>query len=76
MAKKPARKRAPPSSIGLADAVAPPKDRETVRIRRIDNGYITSREGVKKGRYFETEKFSPTDPLKPARAETKKPGKR
>ena len=41
----------------------PSTQSETVHIRKIDNGYIVSRDGMdKKGNYKQSEVFSPTKP--------------
>ena len=59
MKKKPAK--ASPV-LGPYAAESTPKDRENVRIRKINNGFIVSRDGVKGGKFFETEHFTPTAP--------------
>ena len=42
----------------------PESDRENISIRKIDNGFIVSRDGVdKKGNWKESETFSPTKPV-------------
>jgi len=41
----------------------PSTQNESIRIRKIDNGYIVSRDGMdKKGNYRQSEVFSPTKP--------------
>lgn len=39
-----------------------PKDYESLTIRKIDNGYVVSRNGVKAGKHFASEKFQPRAP--------------
>jgi hypothetical protein len=52
--------------------MAVPSDQgESVRIRKISNGYLISREGVKRGKYFTHEEFSPTKPVITAGAPAK-----
>ncbi len=42
----------------------PESDRESIRIRKIDNGFIVSRDGMdKKGNWKQSETFSPTKPV-------------
>jgi len=42
----------------------PSDERESIRIRKIDNGFIVSRDGVdKKGNWKQSETFSPTKPV-------------
>ena len=48
-------------SAGIAIA-APKEDRETVRIRKISNGYLICREICKNGSYKEVEMYSKTRP--------------
>ena len=38
------------------------KDRETISCRKIENGYLISRSGVKDGKYFDKEFYSPKAP--------------
>jgi hypothetical protein len=53
--------------------IAPPVgDNESVRIRQISNGYVISRDGSKRGKYFQHEEFSPTKPVISAAAVEKK----
>ena len=42
---------------------APAQESESVRIRKIANGYIISRSGTKRGKYFEHEEFSAGRPV-------------
>ena len=43
--------------------LVPASQNESIRIRKIDNGYIVSRDGMdKKGNYKQSEVFSPTKP--------------
>jgi hypothetical protein len=72
MAKRPAsRNRA---GAGRAIAVPTKGESESIRIRPISNGFIISRSGVKRNKYFEHEEFSPTKPVITATAPAK--GKR
>lgn len=50
---------------------APSSDNESVRIRKISNGYLIARSGTKRGQYFEHEEFSPTKPVISATAPEK-----
>ncbi|ACI52214.1 hypothetical protein Gdia_2469 [Gluconacetobacter diazotrophicus PA1 5] len=50
---------------------APSSDSESVRIRKISNGYLIARSGTKRGQYFEHEEFSPTKPTITATAPAK-----
>ncbi len=52
----------------------PSGDTESVRIRAISNGYLISREGTKRGKYFTHEEFSPTKPQISAAPVEKKAG--
>jgi hypothetical protein len=46
-------------------AVAPPTPNMRVEIRKITNGYVTTRSGITKaGQYVTKETFSATNPLK------------
>lgn len=54
-----ARKAAP---RGQTLAAAPSGDSESVRIRKIENGWLISRSSVVRGRYKETEHFSAERP--------------
>jgi hypothetical protein len=40
----------------------PTGDTESVRIRQISNGWLISREGMKRGKYVQHEEFSATKP--------------
>lgn len=62
MAKKPAKRKSSSRSGDVPIAV-PSVDNETLRIRKIDNGYLLCRDGTKKGKYFSHEEFSPTKPV-------------
>jgi hypothetical protein len=52
------------------------EDRESLRIRSISNGYIIAREGVKKGKYFSAEEYSPEKPVLTASIEKPIKGKK
>ena len=65
MAVKP-KTRAKRPSVEMA--MAAPKDRESVNVEKIKNGYLITRSGVKNGEYFDHKEYSPTDPLKAARS--------
>jgi hypothetical protein len=49
--------------------VAPftPSDRQSVTVDKIKNGFLITRDGVRKGEYFSEREYSPTDPLAPAK---------
>jgi hypothetical protein len=54
---------AKPKSAGRSVSIAPPVgDNESVRIRQISNGYLISREGSKRGKYYQHEEYSPSKP--------------
>lgn len=55
----------------IAAVPSSPSDSESVRIRPIANGYIIAREGVRRGKYFTHEEFSPTKPVITAGAPAK-----
>ena len=55
-----------------AIAAAPSSDSESVRIRKIANGWIVSREGMKRGKYVQHEEYSAEKP----QITTAKAGKR
>lgn len=42
---------------------APSSDSESVRIRKISNGFLISRESFKRGKFTTHEEFSPTKPV-------------
>lgn len=51
-------------SRGRSIAVpAPAQESESVRIRKISNGYLISRSGTRRGKYFEHEEYSPGKPV-------------
>jgi hypothetical protein len=59
----------PKARARLSDpTLAAPKDRESVNVEKIKNGYLITRSGVKNGEYFDHKEYSPTDPLKAARS--------
>ena len=47
---------------GLVSVSSPNSDSESVRIRKISNGYLILREGAKRGKYFSHEEFSAQRP--------------
>ena len=53
--------------IGFAMPVS--KDHENMSVRKIENGYVVRHDGVKGGRQFEREFYSP----KPPKLDVKKP---
>lgn len=46
---------------------------ESLRIRQISNGFLITREGQKRGKWFSTEEYSPTKPVITAAAAPKAP---
>lgn len=48
---------------GALHVAAPREDSESVRIRKISNGYLICRDGVKRGKYFSHEEFSAARPV-------------
>lgn len=71
MAKRPKRNGRTRGAVGIP---APHGESESVRIRKISNGYLITRSGMKRGKYVEHEEFSAGRPVitaqvaKPARA--------
>ncbi len=54
-----ARKAAPKAVSALASFDMPvPKDHENVSYRKIDNGYLVNRDGVKSGKRFSAEFYT------------------
>lgn len=43
-------------------SIRPPKDHESMSVRKIDNGYVVSHDGYKGGKRFEREYFSSKAP--------------
>lgn len=56
---------------GALQVAAPREDSESVRIRKISNGYLICREGSRRGKYFTHEEFSPAKPVITAGAASK-----
>jgi len=54
-------------------AAAPKADRESVSVRKIHNGYITTRLGTKDGAFFKHESYSRSQPVVSATAPKPKP---
>lgn len=65
------------SSTGGSIAVpAPPNESESVRISKIKNGFLIERSGVKRGKYFSHQEYSPGKPVIAASIPTAKAEKR
>ena len=58
----------------------PRGESESVRIRQIANGYLITRSGTKRGKYFEREEYAPSKPVitaaVPAKSGHKEPAQR
>lgn len=61
-AKSKAGKPKKASNTTPVDAVSPNNQRQSITIRKIANGYVTSKSGYSKGQYVERETFSRTAP--------------
>ena len=61
---------------GVGRISAPSTDSESVRIRKITNGYIVAREGTKRGKYFSHEEYSAEKPMISTAAPKPAKGKR
>lgn len=55
---------------------APPNEQESVTIRKIANGYVISRSGTRRGKYFTHEEYSAGRPVVSAAAVPKAVAKR
>ena len=55
-------KTASPISALAAFTLKPPKDHENLSVRKIDNGFVISHDGVKGGKRFEREYYSTKAP--------------
>jgi len=62
MASKPKRKRRS-TGAGTVAIAAPRGDHESIRMREIKNGWIITREGARRGKYFSEDEFSATKPV-------------
>ena len=64
MAKTIRKKKTTPSSMLPSPVIGSlkPEDRQDFSIRQISNGYILRTSGVRDGKYFENEVFSPKKP--------------
>jgi hypothetical protein len=59
---------------------APPTESESIRVSKISNGYLISKSGTKRGKYFEHTEYSVGRPViaaagVPEKAAAKSPGK-
>jgi hypothetical protein len=54
--------------------IRPPKDHESMSVRKIDNGYVVSHDGYKGGKRFEREYYSPKAPSLAGRTPRKPKG--
>ena len=59
MATKRRKKRA----SGNIAVPAPPTESESVRISKISNGYLIEKSGMKRGKYFTHQEYSPGRPV-------------
>lgn len=55
-------------------AIRPPKDHESMSVRKIDNGYVVSHDGYKGGKRFEREYYSAKAPALAGRTPRKPKG--
>ena len=60
MAKRPTKRGSRNASVPIA---VPRGETESLRIREISNGFLITREGTKRGKYFSHEEYSPTKPV-------------
>jgi hypothetical protein len=55
-------------------SIRPPKDHESMSVRKIDNGYVISHDGYKGGKRFEREYYSAKAPSLAKRPGTRTKG--
>lgn len=48
---------------GMMAVAAPPNEQESVSIRKISNGFLISKSGTRRGKYFSHEEFSAGRPV-------------
>jgi hypothetical protein len=56
------RKKQIVNQLSAVAGIAMPEDRQSISCRKISNGYIVSENGVKSGKYYDKEYYSPKKP--------------